>query len=385
VNEAPDILRKIRARLRFRPFPVLHRYILSDLAGTLVLAILIVLGILFLTIFLEVGRRAGVGAGVLVSLIPTILPFGLKYALPVSLLLAVTFAFSRLASDNEITALRASGSSLWPLAAPVILTAFVLSFALLFVTMLWLPAAHVEKRAILKRAGLNVLKNLPPGEQQFRFGHVRMAYDDARDGQLKNFFLSEARDNGLHLKITAKEGRWVYDRRTNVLDIQLLHSQWTILGEAGVEEHKVNPEVVPFRLNLENVYPSGPRRTQDYTLTQIMGLRDAVRDLPPGLHSMYRWRPKELDFELHSRFAAALSPLVMALLGMPLGVLVRQRGKLTAFFAGFLPVLAFYYPLTLIGEGLGTEGGFPPVVAAWGAGVIVGLMGGALTWRMIFR
>jgi lipopolysaccharide export system permease protein len=345
------------------------------------------MGIMFLFIFLEAGRRVGVGPEVLLSLVPTILPYGLKYALPVSLLLAVTFTFSRMASDNEIIALRASGSSLWPLAAPVLLAALLLSGILLCVTLLWLPQANVQRRAIYRRAALNVLENLPPGEHQFEFGRARLAYGNARGQVLEDIFLSVAREQGLHLKITAKEGRWNFDRRSQVFDLRLRHSQWTWFGEKKDEVQKVSPEEVPFRLDLEDLYPSRPKRAQGYTYTQMLGLFDAIRDFPPRLrrHWMFRWTPRELEYELHSRFAGALSPLIMALLGMPLGVLVRQRGKLTAFFAGFLPILAFYYPLTLVGEGFGTEGGLPPAAAAWGADVLVGLLGGVLTWRMIFR
>jgi lipopolysaccharide export system permease protein len=364
---------------------VLHRYVLSDISGTLVLAFLIVMGLMSLFILLEAGRRAGVGMETLVVIAPTALPFGLKYALPVALLLAVTFTFSRMSSDNEITALRAAGSSLWPVAAPVILVALLLSLLLLGVTMLWLPRAQVAKRDIFRKAGLNVLQNLPPGEQQFQFGRVRLAYGDAGKGRLEDIYLTEAREDGMRLKITAKEGRWSFDSRRNILEFQLKHSQWTWMGENGKQEQKVNPEVVPFRLDLANLYPSRPKRTKDYTLSQILGIRKVIRDYPARLPPIFRWKPRELDYELHGRFAGALSPLIMALLGMPLGVLARARGKLVAFFIGFMPVLAFYYPLTLVGEGLGTEGALNPALAAWGADGIVGVLGLALTWRMMFR
>lgn len=371
--------------LRFRLLPVLHRYVLKDLSGTLILSFLFVLGLMTLFLLLEGVRRAGVESGFLVALAPTLLPFGLKYALPVSLLLAVTFTFSRMASDNEILALRAAGSSLWPLAAPVLLAGMLLSFLLLFVTMAWLPGAEVARRDAFRHAGLNVLQNLPAGENQFQFGRVRLAYGDARNGVMRDVFLSEAREDGLKLKITAKEARWRFDRGDQALHMELRHSQWTWMGEGEGAEQKVVPEVVPFRLDLENLFPSRPRRVQDYSLSEILGLRAFLRELPADGSLPFRWGRRDLEFELHSRFADSFSPLVMALLGMPLGVLVRQRGKLAAFFVGFLPVLAFYYPLTFVGMGVGVHGGVPPALAAWAADALVGAAGAWLTWRMVFR
>ncbi|MHC4779929.1 MAG: LptF/LptG family permease [Planctomycetota bacterium] len=381
---------KTPPELRARPglLLVLHRYVLADLFGTLCLAFGIVMGLMFLFLSLEAARRAGVDAASILLLAPHAIPFGLKYALPVALLLAVTFTFSRLAADNEITALRAAGSSLWPLVTPVILVSLLLSLCLLCVTMVWLPRAHIAKRKILRGAGLNVLSNLPPGEFQFQFGRVRLSYASA-DGAnrvMNNVFVSEVREGKLHMKITARQARWEFDQEANLLHLELRQSQWTMFGKGGESVQKVYPDVVPFRLDLENLFPSRPPRMQDYSLSQLLGLRELVPHLPAFAHpKMYRWKPCELDYEIHNRFAESFSPLIMALLGMPLGVLVRQRGKLVAFFAGFLPVVAFYYPLTLAGLGLGTSGALDPALAAWAPTVLVGILGAVLTARMITK
>jgi lipopolysaccharide export system permease protein len=373
---------------------VLHGYVLRDLLGTLILAFLIVMGLMFLFLTLEAGRRAGVDAASLILLAPHAVPFGLKYALPVSLLLAVTFTFSRLAADNEITALRAAGSSLWPLVAPVILVSLLLSLGLLSVTMVWLPRAHFAKRRILRQAGLNVLENLPPGEHQFQFGRVRLHYGSAdRERRImRDIVVSEVRrvrgDRHLlpHLKITAREARWTFDRTTDVLHFELRDSQWTEYGEKKGNQQKICPGVVPFRIDLGNLNPRRAKRTSDYSLSELLGLLGFIRDVPLRTQiRMYRWSPAELEYELHARFAESFSPLIMALLGMPLGILVRTRGKLVAFFAGFLPVVGFYYPLTLAGAGLGTSGSLAAPVAAWGPALIMGSIGAGLTWRMLSR
>ena len=46
------------------------------------------------------------------------LPFIVAMTLPMAVLLAVLYAFSHLAADNEITAMRASGVSVYQMLAP---------------------------------------------------------------------------------------------------------------------------------------------------------------------------------------------------------------------------------------------------------------------------
>jgi lipopolysaccharide export system permease protein len=387
LNPSPEQTTGSGTLPRPRLLPVFHLYIFRELSGTLLLAFGIVMGILFLFTALEVGRREGVDVTALLFMAPHIIPFGLKYALPVALLLAVTFTFSRLAADNEITALRAAGSSLWPIVAPVILIALLLSFLLLGVTMVWLPQSHVAKRDIIRRAGLNVLQNLPAGEQQLHFGPFWLAYRDARGDVLSDVVICQTqKTGGLQLQILAKEGRWDWDPERGILRFELTQSQWTVFNPKKGREQKFYPDVVTFPLQVESLVRIRPARTRDFSYSRILGLREVLRDTPSRLHpSIFRWKSAELEYELHNRFAVSFSPFIMALLGMPFGVRVRQRGKLAAFFAGFIPVVAFYYPLTLIGEGLGTEGQLSPPVAAWGAAVIVGAIGAILTWRMMFR
>jgi lipopolysaccharide export system permease protein len=189
----------------------------------------------------------------------------------------------------------------------------------------------------------------------------------------------------MRLRILAREAQWDYDPATCELLLELRDSTWTWHGQEQGEEEKVYPGVVPFRLDLDALFPPRPARVEDYTFSELVGLRGVAETLPEGRPSIFRWNLTELEYELHNRLAVALSPLVMALLGMPLGVLVRQRGRLTAFFAAFLPVAAVYYPLSMLGEGLATQGNVAPVAAAWCADAIVGAGGGFLTWRMTFR
>jgi hypothetical protein len=49
------------------------------------------------------------------------IPFTIALTVPMSVLVAVLYAFSRLAAENEVTALKANGVSPWRLVSPALL------------------------------------------------------------------------------------------------------------------------------------------------------------------------------------------------------------------------------------------------------------------------
>jgi len=385
LRDAPAGRTRKASFLRFRIVPTLSRYLFCELLGTLALAFVVVMGLMFLVLALEAERRVGLDATSMLHLVPLSLPIGLVYAAPLSLLLAVAFTFNRLSADNELTAVRAAASTLRPFLAPVILVALVFSFGLLAVNMIWLPRAHQSKRTFLKEASLDILENLPPGDFRFHKGAFTLSYGDAQGRRLSDLYISMIRKDRLQLKILAREARWAFDEQANVLHLELEGSQWTWLeGEAGKEE-KVYPGVVPFSIHLDDFYGPRPRRVEDYTFSELIGMKDGLQGAVSGKEPWFRWDRTELDYEIHLRLASSFSPLIMVLLGMPLGAKVRHRGKLVAFFIAFLPVVLLYYPLVLAGEGLGRAGQMPPFLAAWGADGVAGLLGAVLTWRLNVR
>ncbi len=58
---------------------------------------------------------------------------------------------------------------------------------------------------------------------------------------------------------------------------------------------------------------------------------------------------------------------------MPVAMLWRHADGLTNFFVCFLPILAVYYPLLMIGEDLSTSGTLPPI-SFWMGNVILAIL-----------
>ena len=76
------------------------------------------------------------------------IPFTLALTVPMSVLVAVLYAFSRLASENEVTAMKANGVSPWRLVAPSIVCGVLMSMALLAFNDQVLPKANHELKTL---------------------------------------------------------------------------------------------------------------------------------------------------------------------------------------------------------------------------------------------
>ena len=77
-----------------------------------------------------------------------------------------------------------------------------------------------------------------------------------------------------------------------------------------------------------------------------------------------------LRTETYRRWACGFTCLCFALIGMPVAMLWRHADGLTNFFVCFLPILALYYPLLMLGEDLATSGTLPPI-SFWMGNVIL--------------
>src|SRR5467141_1514456 len=92
----------------------------------------------------------GLPGGVIVEVFALSIPFIVAMTLPMAVLVAVLYTFTRLSADNELTALKANGISLWQLMRPLLLaSAGVAVVAFLFSDHV-LPRSNHQLRSLLQ-------------------------------------------------------------------------------------------------------------------------------------------------------------------------------------------------------------------------------------------
>jgi lipopolysaccharide export system permease protein len=130
---------------------IIHKYVLREHAGPLVFALSALTSLMLLNyVAKQLGNLVGKGLDwtVILEFFVLSLPFTVAMTLPMAVLVAVLYAFSRLAAENEITALKANGVSMTRLLVPVVVGGAMLSIAMIAFNDQVLPRTNHRLRTL---------------------------------------------------------------------------------------------------------------------------------------------------------------------------------------------------------------------------------------------
>jgi len=130
---------------------LLYRYIIKAHIGPFVFALSVVIFLfLFQFIYKSLDQLLGKGIStwVITQLITLNLAWMLTLAVPMAVLVATIMAFGSIASNNEITAMKAGGISLKKLMIPVLLISGILCYMMIRFNNDVLPEANHQARVL---------------------------------------------------------------------------------------------------------------------------------------------------------------------------------------------------------------------------------------------
>lgn len=299
--------------------------------------------------------------------------------LPVSCLFASVVTLTVLGRTGELTAAKAAGMSAHRLAAPIFAMTAALGAALFFVDENVSPFTNRKAQEVRDRIegrSPRTYGMLPGGRWAFGRGgllyHYRL-YDPAtktfqglsvyrvdfsRPSILEHRFAESARWDG---------SGWIVERgwsRTFPEDLS---------GGGGYERFGT--------ARFEGLDPPDHfARTEKLSLagddlSEQTPLADLNRQIAWLEGSGYDTTRLRVAF--HSRIARPVTPLVMSLLGIPFALYAGRRGSLYGIGIALALVIAYWAAFAAF-TALGAESFLPPVVAAWGANLLFGVVGGTL-------
>jgi lipopolysaccharide export system permease protein len=172
---------------------IISRYILKEHFGPFTFALTALTSLMLLQyIARQFGNLVGKGLSwqVIAEFFLLSIPFTVAMTLPMAVLVAVLYAYSRLASENEITALKAGGVSMRALLVPSLLGAFVLALVMLGFNDQILPRSN-HRLAVLQMDIFRtkptfalreqVLNTVKEGQLYLRAGHLDEGSSRMRD------------------------------------------------------------------------------------------------------------------------------------------------------------------------------------------------------------
>jgi len=359
---------------------ILTRYILREVSSHALIGAAIFTFVLFtrdLGRILELVVRASAPLPSVAEIFFYTVPLALTYTIPMSVLVGILIGLSRLAADSEITAMRASGLGVWSFGR--VLAIFVVgAWLLALINGLYLAPwslaslGHLEDQ--LK--GSQVSFEVQPRVFYEGFPKIVLYVQDVHTAQgaavWKGVFLADISDAANPRITLAHEGILVPEGQDR-LHLHLIDGATHETDPKLVDHYQISTfqqTDIPIEL------PSTENKTDEQIPVGLI-TTSALHDHARRVDSVSaRW----YLIEFHRRFALPTACLVLAMVGIPLGLSSKKSGKSGGFVLTIALVFVYYF-VSLLGVSLARQGKVGPMFGAWLANIAFFLAGSILLWQ----
>ena len=329
---------------------IINWHIARNLIFTLLLAMgvlaFIMLSVQFFRAFNYLSQGAPVG--LMFRMVGRLMPDVLRYAMPLAMLVATVLVFSRMSADDEITALRASGISLWQVAAPVLLLAAGLTAFCLWINFEVAPKSHYARRQLTRDLGdEDPLALLSEGTFVDDFPGVKI-YCGKKDGhRIEDLIFIKFGDDVAEFELKAKVGIADYDPTNRVLNIDLQQVRISEFDtDTGVATRTLSADSYPLQLNLDSILSrKGAVRKKPSDmgfLELLLAIRNIRQVFPDILEENVGPMRAKMAVDATRRMALALACFSFAILGIPLGIQSSRRESSVGIGLALIVFFLFY-------------------------------------------
>ncbi|PID56675.1 LPS export ABC transporter permease LptF [candidate division KSB3 bacterium] len=412
-------------------YKTINSYLLKELFGPFLLGLLVFTFVLLMQQVLELIELViskGVSVKLVLELVLYIMPSFLVLTIPMAVLVAALTAFGRLSTDSEVTALKASGVSLYSLFVPVLIFSILMTSLTFFLYAVALPwGNHQFRVALYELARTKASIGLKEHVFNNTFPNLAIYVDDIseRDESFSGIMISDSRDPNNPQTIFARRGRLISDGKALrvVLRLEECASHPKTIRNPlkyQVVSSPVLDILLSFQAPEDNQSLRLSRTDRDMTISQLtqqyLLLKEQDRHQEPNrpnpapqmFSESITWREAVVGMwkvlpqlawdsfvlpgglsspylvEIHKRFSIPFACIVFGLIGTPLGIQSRRAGK-SGGFAVSVVLLLIYYIFITAGESLGDDGSLPIILAVWTPNVLLGVTGLILLVRTARR
>ena len=360
---------------------VTNRYILIELLPPFLINVGFLLFIFLMTQILEITNyivNYKIGLTVVLSMLLFSMPQFLQFVIPMSVMLAVLLTFLRMSGDNEIMALKASGSSIYQLLPPVVLFCVAGSLMTIFLTIYGIPWGYLSLRALTARVAASSFE-IGLKERTFNdnFKDVMLYVGkiDAGSKELMDVFIEDKRSEEIVSTIVASRGKLFSDPENLAFRMRLLDGS---INQVDIKNRSVNSiqfDTYDVRLSIKELIRGKGNRPKNRKEMSLGEMRDFLRT-----SQKKGWNYNKTLVDYHKKFSIPLASLVLGLIAVPLGIQSEVRKRSSGFAFG-LVVFLVYYILLSIGTGFGKSGDLPPLFGIWASNVVMGSMAAIFIFR----
>jgi lipopolysaccharide export system permease protein len=296
--------------------------------------------------------------------------------LPLSILVATLVNFGILTKTNQVTAIKATGTSLYRIAVPVLLASMVASGGMFVLEDYYLPQTNQRQDALRNQIKGKPAQTYLRPDRQWIFGQGERIYNyrffDADKNVFANLSIFELDPKTFHLtrRIYAERAFWEPNLRRWVME-----KGW----ERDLDGDRVT-QYKPFAVSTFDEFVEEPgyfkKEVKPSAQMSAFELRHYITELSRSGFDVVR-----LSVQLYAKFSYPLMAFVVVLIGIPFSFSTGSKGALYGI-ALSIGIAIVYFSTARLFEAMGNLSQLPPVVAAWSPDVLFGLGGMYLLLRV---
>lgn len=410
------------------PGTILNRMIFWELVRVFLLSLGTLTGLFLIVGLIQQASQLGLSLTQIVNAIPLFVPSTLPLTIPATTLFASCVVYGRLAHDNEVVALKAAGVHLYRIVTPAILLGTLTTAATAALYHTTIPATQRMLYEQILADPEEVLYNQLRRDRCLRHPSLpyvlyvrdvqgkrlidvvikrRVKVKDGKGGTENGIgYDLVARMHEARLRVNLAEGKMSIEPDRFVVHEKSAYASTANSGAFQMDlPDSVSGKEAKLRISALTWDDLPPRiaalaeerdeviRTRDRRKAELALLTEpALQNLAQVEMKLYQVQietksrmVRNLQAELYARPALAVSCLVFALIGCPVGIWANRADYLSTFVICFIPTLVFYYPLLLAGSDMGKNGRLPLGLGCWMADIVMGFVALFLTWRLLRR
>lgn len=390
---------------------IIHRMIFWELVKVFLLCLIAITGMLLIAGIVAEASQQGLPPGKIIQVIPLLIPSTLPYTIPATTLFATCVVYGRLAADNEILAIRASGINIVTVVAPGLVLGAIMSVVTMGLYYRTIPHTHHVLRSMFLSDVEELLYNILKRQHQIAANNLDYSIfvKGVQGRQLVNAIFKH-RDNKGDMDVVAQA-------RQAELRVDMPHKNiivhmrdgvawskgaqayfedryWEVpMPDSLIAQHLRRPrEMLWEELFDERVECVQERESLEKELEKAenrLNTPGAPEDLPMHLGNLKNKIKgttssiRALDAEVQMRPALAIGCFCFILIGCPVGIWFGRSDYLSSFISCFLPIVIVYYPMLLCGTAMAKDGRFSPAVSIWAADALAALVGAMLFRKLL--
>lgn len=284
------------------------------------------------------------------------------YSIPMAAMMGVIISFTRLSSDTEILAFKASGISLYQMLPPVILVSAAIAILTGYFSAALIPKSEIAmKQLMFQVAKEKIDKGIKEHQFTEALGDLVVYVDsiDKKTGRWGNVWVSDMRGQVNPIITMAQFGS---------MEAQVDNMQVTIILEHG-SLHRPDvsrSQIISFEKYTINIPLQPPTILdgEDVTKFDISAL--TMSQLSKAIAKIERntKEKRKMQVQYHKRLVLPVGCFILSLLGMPLG-LQAGPGRRAAGVPLGLAFFILYYILFTLGKNAAFDSGLPVGPAMW--------------------